>query len=223
MDPWGLATIDGYGSIVIGDDEIALEGRSAIVEILNVPVQDQLSVENGCNLCWATCASMIMSYYRNENVDRIIDIAIAVAKLDERYDPESSKYDPTYDPYNAFYYNVPREWYSTDYLEKLLDLDAQSAHQIQIYPDTRLAEQEIIEEINSKDPIALLYGEGYDEYGTWLGNGHWCITTGYVQVGGDDTYFLRTDPYGGIQSLLSYQELNNDYERKWYETAIRYD
>lgn len=64
-----------------------------------------------------------------------------------------------------------------------------------------------------------MYGDGYDGQLNWLGNGHWCIINGYVKIDGGDTYYLRTDPYGGKQSLLTYQELNSYGTRKWYETA----
>ena len=191
------------------DEEGKIEGAQ-----LAVPTYDQFDIPNGSNLCWATCASMWISYILGDTIDRKLDIAIVVAKDMVAQGREQLN------PDGSLNYNVPREWISTDYIAGLLGLSGVTASQTQRAGN--LSMDEIKGTINVNSPFAVLYGN-YDSNNIW--SGHWILGIGYAIAPGHNPLVVSNDPAGGVQRIQTYDEFNDPYVgeaspwRPWAETA----
>ena len=134
----------------------------------------------------------------------------------------NKKDDDTYEVRNAELpevYNVPRPWYSTDFVADLLSIDVLQKQYQNTY---NLTEKEIQQQIDNDNPFAVLYGY-YDENGKWC-DGHWCLVVGYIEFmdSSDVNRYIRINPDGGIMSSWDYNGINQlpgEPIRNWENTA----
>lgn len=117
-------------------------------------------------------------------------------------------------------YNVPREWFSTDYIAGLLGLSGVTASQTQ--GTGTLSMDEIKGTINANSPFAVLYGNN-DSNNVWYG--HWILGIGYATALGHMPLVVSNDPAGGVQRIQTYDDFVGPYVgdaspwRPWADTA----
>ncbi len=183
-DPEYLKAFDEINAKL--DDIFAQDDRGEVSgTVLDVPVYNQLNTNVGDenNLCWATCAAMIISYQLGDQIDRTLEIAAKVASSNNIED-----------------YNVAREWVSTATLG-MGSTKGQEEHTGAI-PLTAINAG-----IDAKTPVALLYS-GVVEFGEGRRySGHYCLAVGYAKAKGHNAVYLINDPFGGVQRLQTEQEV----------------
>ena len=169
---------------------------------LDVPVYNQLDVPNGngTNLCWASSAAMVISYYLGDTVDRTVLIAVMYAIMD----PPNNQTKGQYDPADPASYNLPQAWFSTERTGLVSQYQDQDLGMLTM--------SEIESQINGGDPFGVLYRNS--------SSGHWIVGVGYASAAGHDSLVVSNDPWGGVQRTQTYDDFQT-YEdgRKWMWTA----
>ena len=142
------------------------------------------------NLCWATCGAMSISYQFGDDINRTLDIAIAVEadKMDNRGD-----------------YNLPRRWESTDYLSYILGLEPCRQ---QIQNRWKYKMQDVAYWVSMDIPFGVLYGNT-DTEGNW--SGHWVLGVGYASATGHEPLVVTNDPNMGVRRIQTYNEFVGNY------------
>ena len=171
-----IRNLDGLGLV---------QGRT-----LNVPVYNQLAVPdgNGTQLCWSASVAIWLSLLLGDNVDRTEAIARAVAN-----DMVASGVE-FLNPDGTLNFNVSRPWMTTDYVAGLLGLTGITATQTQTLGNLSMADLQTT--VDGGSPFGVLYRDAT--------SGHWILGTGYATETGHDPLVVSIDPWGGVQSIQTY-------------------
>lgn len=94
VDPMGLdlISIEAEGTVILEEHKFT----NVFIQASSMPIFNQLDSEYGDCLCWATCASMLISGCiddYNNRIDRTTEIAIAVARDELRREGTYVDYD----------------------------------------------------------------------------------------------------------------------------------
>jgi len=179
------------------DDIYRLNGLELVSgKKLNVPVFNQLNTntENHNSLCWATCASMVVSYYMDnpENgIDRTYDIAITTAQ------GSTSECE----------YNTPRWWPNVGPKGlNLIDFN-QTEFADALSPST------IKSTIDHDSPFGVLFRAIEGD------SGHYVLGIGYATAQGHPFLVISNDPWMGIQRIQAYEEFKTYEDKVWLWTV----
>jgi len=182
-------SIDIWTAKISDIERLAHEGNVTGVT-LKIPTYNQLDIpnNNGTSLCWATCASMWISYLQGDNASRTKQIATAVAGSQKPAD-----------------YNVCRRWTSLDSIPGLSHQLGITQRQEEIR--STLTMSEIKQTFQNRSPFVALYG-AY-EGSVWYG--HYVIAIGYASAPGHEPLIISVDPMGGIMRIQTENEFRGNY------------
>ena len=160
---------------------------------LRVPIYNQMDTppkDTTNNLCWATSAAMVASLYLGDTTDRTLAIAMAITGAT-----------------TVTGYNQPWSWVSTD--DPALGLGITAG---QTQTSGTLSMSEIQTTIDGGIPFGVLYRDAH--------SGHWVVGTGYINIQGGGQYVISNNPWGGIQSIQTYNDFKTLPDgRTWTWTA----
>ena len=160
----------------------------------------------GSALCWATCASMWISYLFGDEIDRTVEIA----KLTKGSE----------DPY---VWNSGGKLYEA--LGKMLPILGlgENHGDVTRYYET-LAYDDLTELINRGKPIGVGYGYySYDaKAGKTVWRGHYVLIIGYV-IAGNEEFVVSIDPAGGLVNTQTFDDFQSYYQDSnylWHHTEF---
>ena len=158
----------------------------------------------GSALCWASCASMWISYLLGDETDRTVAIAKATKGSEDPYE-----------------WNVGGKLYEAlGIMLPALDL-SENHGDITRYYET-LTYDQLTELINRGNPIGIGYGYYSSDAkgGNTVWRGHYILAIGYVIVG-DEQFVISIDPAGGFvntQTFSEFQVYYRDANYLWHHT-----